>query len=502
MFLLLSAGSSSLIKNYSCEKSHGNCVLNNVILETESDLEQVEFPDITDPLTIATGKIPHFTRMLIDKLPGIKDLTINRLEVETVYVKPEMTHLEAVGNQIRLLEVDNDKDKAYQMLTLDLSSNNLEDLSVLSRFRQLRRLTLNGNKFDTLSMDLFEGMSELRQLSLDNNNMYRFDTSKKIHLPKLQTFSLAGNGLIELHVTMWDFPSLKELDVSNNKLHFLEGSLDQFKSLESVKISGNYWKCDFVDAILLKTIKLDEDEPNRCKESNLIDVQRICCTYDAFSILSIAKDDLGLFDDKWEDLRNLQKDFQGFKDETERKLVRIGELGEERSLIERIEEIKSNQEQILERLDSSAGMLEIEQLRSDITDHKSTMDDKYSVLGWQLDSFVEPFNELRSDVNEKLAKYEEIPEKLLRLEQLINDQGALQKSTIVLQKAVQDMEKQQLLYHLSIAALRNQIGSQVSELKAEIDKFTKRNEKLDTQIDRIMFNVNTIFEMLESISED
>lgn len=498
---------------FSCDKSHGSCILHNVVLESESDLERVVFPNIADPLTVASGKIPYFTRKLMDKLSGVVDLTINRLEVETLYVKPEMTHLEAVGNRITNLLVDDDRSKVYSIMTLDLSNNSLRDVEVLSRFSKLRQLTLDGNKLEHLSMDLFGEMTELRKLSLENNNMFTLDTSKKLQLLKLQSLSLAGNRMIELTVTMWDLPSLKQLDLSRNKLYMFDGSLDQFKALEDVKLSENHWKCDFLSAVmLLKTLKLDSDQPSRCAEHKMINVRQICCTHDASSILGgSGTDDLGLFNDKWDELRNLQQSFQGFKNETGQSLQRIGELPEDRSLMERIEEMEKTQKEILEKLNDrqeSVAVQEVNELRSVIADHKSTiasLESKQSDLESQLEGFVDTLNDLRDSVNEKLDKCEGISEKVEQLEQTKNEQTEfLDKKTAEIQDTVKAMESQQFKYHLSSVDLKSQIGKergQISELKVQLDKLTTQNEMLYNLVHQADDRIDVVFNMLDSISE-
>lgn len=496
---------------YSCEKLHGSCVLHNVLFDNESDLEQVVFQDVSDPLTIASGKIPHFTRKLSEKLPGVVDLVINGLEVQTLYVKPEMIHLEAVKNQIKMLEVDDDPDKTYQMITLDLSSNKLRDVQVLSRFKKLRQLTLDGNQLEHLSMDLFQGMSELRKISLENNLMHTFDTSRKLQLIKLQSVSLAGNRLIELDVVLWDLPSLKQLDVSKNNLYTFSGSLNQFTALEDAKLSSNYWDCDFLETLNpTEKLKLDEDEPGRCREQNLTTIKNLCCTSDPSGFLTTdLKNDYGIYNDKWEELRALKKSLHDFKQGTEQKLQQIGTLPEDRSLIERIEDMESKQKQLLEKLNGrqeSVAVKEVQELRSIITDHKNTiysLESKLSNLESQLEEFGERLN--RFDNEDKFEKFEGIPEKLRNLEKQQSDQAALLNATTVeLQNNITDLGKQQFRYHLSTVDLKSKLGlaqGRFSEVNVRVDKLVSQNGKLRKDVDDTSMRVNAMWNMLNEIAE-
>lgn len=219
-FLAVSASAHSFTNTsheYSCKGSRMPCTLQDVSLESESQLDQISFPNVTDQLIIKSGHIPNFTRKLAEKLTGIVDLTINSVQLKTLYVKPEMTHLEATDNQIETLLVDDNPTSIYEMLTLNLTGNNLSNVETLPRFTKLQQLTLDRNSVEQLSMDVFTGMSELRRLSIANNKLLTVDTESSLQLPKLRSLSLAGNQLMELKVENWELDSLAELDLSKNK---------------------------------------------------------------------------------------------------------------------------------------------------------------------------------------------------------------------------------------------------------------------------------------------
>ncbi|XP_062553670.1 uncharacterized protein LOC134218550 [Armigeres subalbatus] len=516
IFLFIHASSPSPLNifndhGYVCDNSHGSCVLHNVVLESESDLANVNFPSVEGPLIIASGKIPHFTRVLSDELPDVVDLTINRLQVETLYVKPEMTHLEAVGNKINALLVENDS-QAYEMLTLDLSNNMLQDVAILSRFDKLRQLTLDWNNLGDVSMDLFGEMFELRKLSLANTKLLTFETNKQVHLPKLQLLSLAGNHLIELNVLMWDLPSLRLLDLSRNKLYMLDGTLDHFKALDEVNLSGNNWKCEPLGLmIFMHKFKIDADETERCRREGLTDVERICCTHDASSILgNVGSDDLGLFNDKWDELSKLREAFNDFRKLTEENLKRIGTNHDEQSLVERFEKLETTHMDILSKLydfEKSDALNEVNDLRSILIDHKDTItriEDKQSKVESQMEDFEERINDIQNSLNEKSEGIKQISEAVQRLEETKTEQQSfLDGKTTELQNLVKMLQSQQLKYHLSSVDLKGQIATErgrVTEVKNQLSDLAKQSDSFYKKIDQTNERIDVVWNMMDTIS--
>ncbi|XP_065082064.1 uncharacterized protein LOC135704513 [Ochlerotatus camptorhynchus] len=509
-FLAVSASASQLplttntSHEYSCIGSRKPCTLQDVVLESESELDRVTFPDITDQLIIESGKIPNFTRKLTEKLARIVDLTINRLQLKTLYVKPEITHLAATDNQIETLLLDNNQSKIYEILSLDLTGNKLSDVEVLSRFTKLQQLTLDGNSLDRLSMDFFTGMSELRKLSLANNQLYNVDTKKTLQLLKLRSLSLAGNQLVELNVEKWELVSLMELDISNNQLYLLHGSLGQFTALVDVKISKNYWKCEvLVGIIQLERLKFDHDESDRCKKNDLSDVKQVCCKYDASTILdTIASDDFGLFNNKWEELRQLNESFQQFKNTTEQDKQRIGELEEDKqiTLVERIKQLEDEQKKIWDKLNDqeSVAVKETNELKKDISFHNSTIENlksKQSDLDSELEGFVEILNSLRERMDEKFDAVDEVKKKMADLENKSKEVEAIEKRVTAVREKFKHLEVQQIKYFLSSADLK----SQIIEVKGQYSKLVGETDQLRNQMGYAQEDIQKILNILDEI---
>uniref|UniRef100_A0A182T444 Uncharacterized protein n=1 Tax=Anopheles maculatus TaxID=74869 RepID=A0A182T444_9DIPT len=91
--------------------------LKEVVLTSEHAVQTATFRDIRDPLVIESGTIPKFSQELYKKLPTVSDLTIDRLGIVQLFVRPSLLHLSAVGNAIENVVLDSEA-SVFSMLTL------------------------------------------------------------------------------------------------------------------------------------------------------------------------------------------------------------------------------------------------------------------------------------------------------------------------------------------------------------------------------------------------
>lgn len=514
--LFASAFAGISATEYSC-LSRKPCVLNHVNLVSEAELTDVVFPDVTDPLTIASGKIPNLTRQLAEKLSAIVDLTINSLAMETIYIRPEMKHVEAVDNVLHTILVDDDKTKTYELLSLNLTNNRLTNAATLARFDKLRALNLDGNALELLSMDTFAQMTELRTLSVARNQLLTLETERGFNLMKLRSLSLAGNQLLELDVHLWELASLKEFDLTNNRLYMLTGNFGQFKSLEQVKISGNYWKCEIlVQMNRIHGLKFDSEGTERCKQKVMTEVKQICCTLDASNFLTSPVDGEGLFGEKWEELRMLQANVTQLNE----LVLQVKEQSEnetatkESALEQRIQQLEEQLEKLTEKCDpkeESVAVEETNELRSVVSDHKNairSLEEKLSAMSEELEGFSERLNDFRGVVDEKFEKVDGVPEKLENLETLLKESDSLElmmKNLTVLENSLRSLEGQQLKYHLSSVDLKSQINKEryrIDKVQDQYAKLASESEFLREQLNKAQENIGLAYKIIEEISEE
>lgn len=502
-------------KEYTCS-SRKPCTLHDVNLVSEREVSEVRFPHVTDPLVIASGKIPAFTRELAEKLMHIVDLTMNNLELATVFVRPEMTHLEATNNRIETLLVEDGKVRSYDLISLNLTSNHLSDVAVLARFTKLRVLTLDRNKLNRLTMDTFTGMTELRTLSVAQNQLFSVETDKSFQLIKLRSLSLGGNQLLELDLSNWELESLKELDLTNNTLYLLNGGLEQFKVLQQARIAGNYWKCESLIAMgRLQDVQFDADLGDRCTEKGMAEVRRICCTLDATQILSGTGDrDHGLFSEKWEQLQKLHEAVQYLNESVVQNTEQLAETAKtrEEALEERIQQLEEQHKALLEKFEDkeeSVALNETNELKEVVADHKTTIDkleEKQTELSGELEGFVERLNSMRDTLDEKEETITAVTEKVEALESQVKGADAFESfnsSVTRLEGSLRFLEGQQLKYHLSSVDLKSQISkerSRIDEVQHLYGKLAKECESIREQMHQVEESIGLVLGMMNEIS--
>uniref|UniRef100_A0A182WJ97 Leucine-rich immune protein (Short) n=1 Tax=Anopheles minimus TaxID=112268 RepID=A0A182WJ97_9DIPT len=308
LLLLSSPALAGLFDEYSCYSRSDVCRLKGVVLESDRDVERATFRDIHDPLVIESGTIRVFSQELLKKIPSVLDLTVDRLGIVQLYIRPGLLHLSAVGNAIEKVLLDTEESvRPYSTLTLHLSYNKLTELPPLERFTRLMTLAVDNNQLSSIDMGAFATLSNLRVLSLAHNRLLTVTSPAEtpIQLMKLRRLSFADNQLAMLDIRTWEFDSLEDLNVTSNTLTRMEGSFTQFPVLKRLDLAGNRWYCEWL--MLLYTyqeagsgFKLDSDDPARCRDVNMM-THHHCCN-------PAGADGSGLIDvfgEKWDELKRL-----------------------------------------------------------------------------------------------------------------------------------------------------------------------------------------------------
>lgn len=124
--------------------------------------------------------------------------------------------------------------QAEQIESLDLSNCNIEGLSLITSFPNLKELYLDGNGISDLMV--LKDLYRLERLSLANNNITV--TLPLYNLTNLQYLDLSSN-LLEDVKGLANLQSLRTLNLSKNNLITLDG-LYNLENLEAVDLSYNF----------------------------------------------------------------------------------------------------------------------------------------------------------------------------------------------------------------------------------------------------------------------
>uniref|UniRef100_A0A8C4XX41 Uncharacterized protein n=1 Tax=Gopherus evgoodei TaxID=1825980 RepID=A0A8C4XX41_9SAUR len=190
-----------------------------------------------------------------------------------------------------------------QLSVLDLSNNLLLELSdqALHGLPRLRRLYLSANRITNVSSKALPG--SLRALSLDENQLTSVPAAIRTS-PMLSTLQLSGNpirkltslsfgrrlrslrqlfldGLALEQITNLAFTRLRWLELlslRNNSLESLP-PLSSLKSLSTLYLTGNKWRCD-CNLIWLRTwqkkVLRKERSPVECSSPEVLQGQLLC----------------------------------------------------------------------------------------------------------------------------------------------------------------------------------------------------------------------------------
>ncbi|XP_035914129.1 uncharacterized protein LOC118512983 [Anopheles stephensi] len=307
---LCSPTRAGLFQDFKCYSWSEVCRLKEVVLESEKEINTATFSNIRDPLVIESGTIPQFSDELFSKLSAVSDLTIDRVGIKQLFVRSSLLHLSAVGNAIDTVVLDSEA-TVFSMLTLHLSHNKLTSLPPLDRFVRLMTLVVDHNLLTSIDMGSFGPLSNLRALSLAHNLLLTVTSppDTPMQLIKLRRLSFAGNQLAMLDIRTWELDSLEVFNVTGNSLTRIEGSFTKLPVLRRLELARNRWYCEWLMMLYTETeaapggFRLDSDEPDRCRDENMITSHHHCCNPAGAEGSGLVD----IFGEKWDELKRLSR---------------------------------------------------------------------------------------------------------------------------------------------------------------------------------------------------
>ncbi|KAI4502110.1 hypothetical protein M0802_002792 [Mischocyttarus mexicanus] len=169
-----------------------------------NNLEQIDLRSYTNLVKL---RLENNAIVMIDDICGYKCLCISEM--------PRLKYLMVSNNQIKDINEDIFT-KMEQLVTLDLSNNNLERYFVtkIHKIHSLENIYLNNNKLNSISI--------------------------KNRLQNLSVLSAANNNLQEIIPNFVDAPNLKKLYLNNNKITIIdEDAFSKLNLLEELYLQDN-----------------------------------------------------------------------------------------------------------------------------------------------------------------------------------------------------------------------------------------------------------------------
>ena len=147
---------------------------------------------------------------------------------------------------------DSDTETVINRVILDRNPLSLETSLVSHGYQNVKDLSLKKCAIENLRKGFFVGMGHLLKLDLSENSLTIVEDVDFRHLVGLKNLDLSYNKLTHVSDTAFiRLIQLERLDLSHNKLHVMslhdlasDAGRRTLKSLRTVELSGNPWKCN------------------------------------------------------------------------------------------------------------------------------------------------------------------------------------------------------------------------------------------------------------------
>ncbi|XP_053686606.1 uncharacterized protein LOC128736151 [Sabethes cyaneus] len=219
-------------------------------------------------LDFSYNRLQYFDLQQLDDKQNLLLINVNYNNLTALHIPQYVKTLFARNNTIETLS----SLEYCAAVEIDLQSNNLQNIDVLSNCNFLQKLDLSSNLLQNFRFSLVENMSELKVLNLSHNHLFQIDGNIKSNpYFNLQTLDFSHNHLSHGPPST-AFHTVIELYLQNNE--FIDFD---FRSSEkrNVYLSNNEWSCKKIDSINKTTVIVDQFH-GECL-SGFVKKKGICC---------------------------------------------------------------------------------------------------------------------------------------------------------------------------------------------------------------------------------
>jgi len=153
---------------------------------------------------------------------------------------PQLSFLDLSHNNLNAVSSTFFGFQPNQLTHLDLSSNDIQSI-VLKNMTKLTSLDLSSNKLSAITPANFQGLSELKQLFLDQNLISNIAPHALLPMhDKLSTLSMSKNLLVNVPPEIGQLRQLQLLNLSYNSLSSIAGfPFANLANLKHIDVAGN-----------------------------------------------------------------------------------------------------------------------------------------------------------------------------------------------------------------------------------------------------------------------
>ncbi|XP_065086041.1 leucine-rich repeat-containing protein 40-like [Ochlerotatus camptorhynchus] len=282
---VINAAASAMQFNCSTARMKA-CEITNIIITEYTDVSEWEFPDHSDisfgsyPLPDESTIITEITKEVSEKLTNAQNVQMQNVSLMSFFLWEHLISLDASYNYLSELIVD--PTAMYNLKSLVLKHNRLQNIDFLKGLFKLRDLDLSNNYLEKIDLSILDPAKDLATLNLSNNRIRTITTTigDMLHLPWLTVLMLNNNQLTILDASRWQFNVLQDFFLSNNRLSYISMCEIQnsFPRLQSLYLDGNNWECPNLNSTIAQLhesgVKLVNYSSHNCTEA----IENICCS--------------------------------------------------------------------------------------------------------------------------------------------------------------------------------------------------------------------------------
>ncbi|KAM0679888.1 hypothetical protein GINT2_002060 [Glugoides intestinalis] len=200
-------------------------------------------------------------------------------------------------------------DDLTNLESLSLQNNNIKELqpNIFNNLQKLEFLYLSKNKLTEFPSCVFDGLVNLKSLGLQNNNIKELQPNLFNNLQKLESLYLTSNKLTEFPSCVFDgLVNLKSLSLEYNNIKELQPNLfNNLQKLESLYLTSNklteFPSCVFDGLVNLKSLWLQNNNIKELQPNIFNNLQKL-------ESLNLSNNKLTVFPEGvLSELRSLQK---------------------------------------------------------------------------------------------------------------------------------------------------------------------------------------------------
>ena len=195
-----------------------------------------EIPSLRE-LNLSGNRLSSYSANLFEKikaLDNIETLDLSSNNIGNLYVLTNyFEKARYYDNRISLTLIENTEPMFEKLTNLNLSNNSIAGLSPLSVYPRLKYLYLSGNKLK--SIQEMAGLDQLEMLDLSSNEIKHIDALEK--LQKLTVLNLANNRLRNI-AALSGLAGLETLTLTGNMIENIQ-PLSKLSALQSLYLSDN-----------------------------------------------------------------------------------------------------------------------------------------------------------------------------------------------------------------------------------------------------------------------